>query len=345
MRFPYSQVDCSLQYGSVRREDIVQMECRILEYMTATPVDPVPGRWYFFQRRGVDDREVSAKSHQAKAALSEAQRGFDAAVTAKDTALASARLAAATFKRYQQLLAEDSVSRQEFDEVAARHQQAQSAVTQADAMVAAATNRVQQAEAGLATARVMEKDVTIKAPYDGVVTAKLVDVGDLASPGSPLLHLEAKGVYEVSLTLPELYLQSIKPQQKVRVIIPALEAVDLEAVVETIAPTADMKTRSFRVKLLLEPNTGVRTGMFARALIPVGESGIVTLPTSAVIQRGQLSGFFLVDDEQRVHFRLVRLGRSLGDRYEILSGAKDGIRFVAVPPLNMVDGDKVEESS
>ena len=293
----------------------------------------------------IDDREVTARLRQARAALSEAQRGLDAAVSARETARAGAKLAAATFKRYEQLMAEDSASQQEFDEVTARHQKAQAAVTQAGAMVAAATNRVQQAEAGLSTAHVMEKDVTIKAPYDGIITAKLVDVGDMASPGSPLLHLEGKGVYEVSLTLPELYLQSIKLGQKVTVSIPALGKTDLSAVVETIAPTADMKTRSFKIKLLLEPYDAVRSGMFARVNIPVGESGIVTLPATAILQRGQLNGFFLVDDQQRVHFRLVRVGRRLGDRWEILSGVKDGVRYVSDPPLNMVDGDMVEVGS
>ncbi|MGD2011454.1 MAG: hypothetical protein PVG81_13625 [Desulfobacterales bacterium] len=84
--------------------------------------------------------------------------------------------------RSQPMLREEAVTPQEFDTVAARHRQAQAALTQAGSTVAAARSRVQQARAAVAAASVTHKDAVINAAYDGIMVDKLVEVGDLAAP-------------------------------------------------------------------------------------------------------------------------------------------------------------------
>jgi RND family efflux transporter MFP subunit len=293
----------------------------------------------------IDDRQVAAQLQQAEAALSEARRGMDAAISARDAAQANADLALSTYRRYQRLLEEESASQQEFDEVKARYEKAESNLQQSQAMVDAAGYRIQQAKAALTSAQVHRRDVVVRAPYDGVVTAKLVDVGDLASPGTPFLRLEMSGLFEVRLILPEVYIEEIREGQAVDVRVPAIEGLVLKGKIDTIAPSADQQTRSFQVKVLLEQTRQIRSGMFARVDIPVGEAGGLLVPSSAVVEIGQLTGLFIVDDEERARFRLVRTGRTIEERVEVISGLKAGQRFVVAPPPEMVDGAAVEVTS
>lgn len=293
----------------------------------------------------LDDRQVTAHLEQAQAGLAEARQAESAALSARDEARAGADLAQATYQRYLRLKEEESASRQEFDEVEARHRQAEAALARTGAMVEAARRRIQQAEAAVSSASVSRKDATILAPYDGTVTAKMVEVGDLAAPGTPLVVLEKKGGYRADLVLPENHLQAVRLGQKLKVGISALEDRVLEGVIETIVPSADRQSRSFLVKVTLPRDDSVRSGMFARIQIPLGEERILLIPESAVVSQGQLTGVFLVDAEQIARFRLVRAGKLLGDLVEVVSGLKEGDRYVVSPPPNLVDGAKVEAAS
>ncbi len=81
--------------------------------------------------------------------------------------------------------------------------------------------------------------------------------------------------------------------------------------------------------------------MFARVSIPVGESGLLLIPLTAVIHSGQLTGIYIVDDTQTAKFRLIRTGRTFGESIEVLSGIKQGDRYVTAPPPTLINGMKV----
>jgi multidrug efflux pump subunit AcrA (membrane-fusion protein) len=130
----------------------------------------------------------------------------------------------------------------------------------------------------------------------------------------------------------------------VRVTIPALDEKTLEGTVGRIDPAANYKSRSFRVKVALPVDTAIRTGMFARVAIPVGEAGMLMIPTSALVHQGQLTGIYIVDDKQTARFRLIRIGRTLEGAVEVVSGIKAGNRYVVSPPPGIVDGARVEVS-
>ena len=290
----------------------------------------------------IDDRQVSAGFDQAEAGMAEAQQALQAAKASRETAKADAKLAEATYNRYQRLLAEESASQQEFDEVKARYDKAFSGLNQAEAMVAAAAQRINQTKAGAASAQLSKKDAQIRAPYDGMITAKIANVGDLAAPGTPFLTLEGGRGYQVKLILPEVHVETITPGQTLVTTIPSLTDLTLNGAVETISPTADQRTRSFYVKVVLPENKNIRSGMFARVAIPVSQAGTITIPHTAVIQQGQLTGFYLIGKENIAHFRLLRTGRTLGMQIEVVSGMKEGDRYVINPGLDMADGMMVE---
>jgi len=290
----------------------------------------------------IDPRQVRAGFRGAQAGLSEAKKGLAAARSNRDAARASEKLALATYERYLNLNKDDSVSVQEFDEVEARYRQARAALEQAEAMVEGTVARVNQAEAALATAQINKKDAVITAPYDGIITGKAVDSGDLAKPGTPLLTLETTEGFCVDVVLPETYVDYVKPRQKVSVEIPALRTGLLEGDVCTVVPTADTRSRSFIVKIKLPIYKKVKSGLFARARIPTGSSRKLLIPQAAIVRRGQLTGLYLVDSENVAHFRLIRTGETFVDSVEVLSGLNEGTRYVVDPPVNLTDGCRVE---
>ncbi|MBU1695619.1 MAG: efflux RND transporter periplasmic adaptor subunit [Proteobacteria bacterium] len=294
----------------------------------------------------LDKRQVEVGLRQSQAGLSEARKAETAAVSARNAARAGAELAEATYKRYQKLYKEESATRQEFEEIEARHRQAQAALSQTEAMMAAAQSRIQQAEATVSGASISQKDATILAPYGGMVTAKMINVGDLASPGTPLLTLEKQGGFQAELILPEHHIQAVSVGQTMDISIPAQEGSPLiKGIIKTIAPMADEKSRSFTVKVNLPENTWLRSGMFARVNIPVGEGGMLLIPESAIVKQGQLTGYFLVDDTAIARFRLLRTGRRFKDEIEIISGMKPGTRYVVSPPRELKNGITIEAAS
>ena len=127
--------------------------------------------------------------------------------------------------------------------------------------------------------------------------------------------------------------------------IPAVGSQELAGTVLTIAPSADQRSRTFQVKVLLGAIEKIRSGMFARVAIPVGEAGSMIVPRTALVHQGQLTGVFVVDEELAAHFRLIRTGRTIGDGVEVISGLKSGQRYVVEPPPGLATGARVEVAS
>jgi len=292
----------------------------------------------------IDGRQATAQLRKAEASLAEARRAMVSTQSARTAAKAASRLSKKTYGRYKLLLEEESVSRQEFEEVETKYRQAKASLSQADSMVEAAKYRIQQAQASLESAQISKKDTRVTAPYNGTVTAKMIDEGGLASPGTPFLTLEKDGVFCVSLVVPEKHIQSVSLGQKVNITIPSMQDMAVQGTVGSIDPAADLKSRSFTVKVALPDEEKFRTGIFARVAIPVGEAGMIVIPEKAVVERGQLQGFYLVDENDIAHFRLLRTGRLLGDSVEVLSGLQNNDRYVTNPSLDIQNGVKVEAS-
>ncbi|RJQ68230.1 MAG: efflux RND transporter periplasmic adaptor subunit [Desulfobacteraceae bacterium] len=290
----------------------------------------------------IDPRTVTAQLEQAQAGLREARRAEASAVSARDAAAAAAELTAATYRRYKQLLDDNSVSRQEFEEVESRGRQAKAALAQTEAMIEAARSRVQQAEAASRQAGLAQKDARVLAPYDGQVVAKMIAEGDLATPGAPLLILEQEGVFCADLVLPERHIQSVKLGMPVKVQVPALNNLGVTGEIGRIIPTADTQSRSFEIKVAMPEGLDLKSGMFARVFLPIGGTGILLVPQTAVVNEGQLTGLFVVGPDGIARFRLVRTGKHYGEQVEIFSGLQEGQRFVSDVPVTLKDGMKVE---
>ena len=176
----------------------------------------------------------------------------------------------------------------------------------------------------------------VTAPFAGVITRKHADVGDLASPGKPLLEMEDARTLRLEADVPEAVLDRIKLGDKLPVRIAALES-ELEGVVSEISPAADPNSRTFLVKLDLPSTPGLRAGQFGRVAMPVGETSALRVPASAVVQRGQMELVFVANNG-KAQLRLVKTGKHVGNEVEMVSGLSAGEAVVVEGAGQLLDG-------
>jgi multidrug efflux system membrane fusion protein len=276
----------------------------------------------------IDDSQPRAGVDRATAADLAAHQQLVAA----DSDLA---LAESTLKRYQNLYEKKSVSPQEFDEVKARQQAALAHRDMAQAVQA-------QAQAAITQARTSLDYTRIRAPFDGVVTEKKADSGTLASPGMPIFTVEDVRRYRLEATVNESDLRYVRTGQQVSVAIDALDNAMLKGKVAQIVPAADAASRTFLVKIELPTDARLRSGLFGRAEFSRGERHALLIPRSAVVERGQLQGVFVLDQNRVANLRYITLGKPSGSEIEVLAGLQDGERLVAKPGELDLNGKRVE---
>jgi multidrug efflux pump subunit AcrA (membrane-fusion protein) len=209
----------------------------------------------------------------------------------------------------------------------------------------------------------MEGYVEVLAPFDGVVTEKWANVGDLAAPGKALVDIEDPAALQLEADVPEAIASRIQQDARLAIRVDSLKS-ELIGTVREIAPIADAASRTFRVKLDLPtlpddpaapvtahsaPGTQhpafstpnfLRSGQFARLVLPVGETTSVRVPASAVLLRGQLEILFVVVN-QRAQLHLVKTGKRVGDEVEILAGLDAGDSVVISGAAQLADGQAV----
>ena len=276
----------------------------------------------------IDDAQPRAGLDRATAV--ELASGQEISAADSDFALAEA-----TFKRYQILYDRKSVSPQEFDEVKARYQAAQARRDMARAGQAQAKAALQQAHTTLAYSRVL-------APFDGVVTEKKADVGTLASPGMAIFTVEDVRLYRLEAAVNETDLRYVRAGQQVPIVIDALGDKELKGKVVEIVPAADPASRTFLVKLDLPADSQLRSGLFGRAHFTRGERMSFLIPRSALVERGQLQGVYILDQNKIANLRYITLGKPSGQQVEVLAGLQDGESVIAEPGSRELGGKKIE---
>ena len=250
------------------------------------------------------------------------------AATASDAQVVAARaaldVAQKELGRQQQLFRDRFISQAALDRAEAEFKATQAQVN------------VQMAQAG--AARTQSGFYLVRAPYAGVVAEVPVALGDMAMPGRPLLTLYDPSALRVTATVPYSVASRMAPGQLPRIELPGLPAARqwVTPARTQLLPTVDASTHTVQLRADLPGSvTGVAPGMFARlwltaAGIDAGGGG-VTVPAQAVVRRAEMSGLYVLDPNGRPLLRQVRLGRTQGDRVEILSGLTAGERVVTDP--------------
>jgi RND family efflux transporter MFP subunit len=187
--------------------------------------------------------------------------------------------------------------------------------------------------AGAGAAATEKSFTTIVAPYSGVVSARHVQLGEMAAPGKPLLTGFDPSTLRVVATVPSAQVPAIQAGARVRIEIPSLARwVDVKGV--TVVPSADPRTHTTQVRLDLPADAkGLLPGVFARAYFVTGRAPRLMVPREAVIHRSEVTAVYVVEGQGAPRLRQVRLGTASDDRgIEVLAGLKPGEK-VALEPI------------
>jgi len=196
------------------------------------------------------------------------------------------------------------------------------------------------ARAALATAQSQRQYSHIESPADGIISARYKQAGDLASPGVPLLTLESRDQLLFETYIAESQLSHINVGDAVGLTIDNAPE-NLIGTVAQIVHAGDPVSRTYKIKIKLPKVTGLYSGMFGRAHFKVGEALNLTIPRSAIIEKGGLDGVYVLDENNRIHFRWVRTKRQWPERVEIAAGLKIGERIVITASAGLSEEDLI----
>ncbi len=206
------------------------------------------------------------------------------------------------------------------------------ALDQSRAAYDAAQARVAAAKAGVAQAAANRGFASIGAPFSGVVAVRHAQAGEMASLGRELLTVFDPATLRVVANIPQDKLEQVQRGGRASIEIPAQQRW-IEAVAVTVLPQADQRTHVSQVRLELPARlSGVYPGMFVRAHFATGQAKKLLVPSAAVVRRSEVTGVYVVDAQERVQLRQVRLGEEAGELVEVLAGLSAGER-VAIEPM------------
>lgn len=337
--------------GTVSAEEMVSLSPKVMGYIT---------RIYYSEgqkfKKGAVLVEISspeiheklkfadATVAEADNAISQGEIGLKVAQDQLRQAQAQYELAEKTYKRYKNLLASESISKQEFDQVEAQYRVALEGKNAAERAVRLAEERINQAKlkknqalAGKNEASTYVNYTRIVAPFDGVVLEKLVDVGNLTAPGQPIIKIGNTKTVIYSFVSESMF-GKVKVGDEIDVRVDSLGKQFKSKVLE-IAPNIDPATRNFKIKLTADKSLPV--GAYANIYINDGVKDSIYIPKNAIIQRGQITAVF-VNQNGKADMRIVKTGEERDGKVEIISGLNGGEKIVTNNLENIRTGDILE---
>lgn len=284
--------------GRTQSRQTAQVSTRIMGTINriyVKPGDPV--------RKGqalatINSNDIQAKRAQTQAAIAEAE--------------AHLKNAQRDYERFTNLFNKQSATAKELDNVTLQYNAARSRLDAAKQM----KNEV----------NAIMTYSTLTAPFDGVVTLRSADEGDMANPGMPLITVEQTGELQVSATVSESDIPLIKKGDKATVEIRS-QGKTISATIVEISPSSQFTGGQYQVKLSLsqEDRKGIFPGMYVDVIFPTGKRPTQTVetvlvPVSCLVKKDQLTGLYTVSSQQTALLRWIRTGKTYGDKVEVLSG-------------------------
>jgi RND family efflux transporter MFP subunit len=233
------------------------------------------------------------------------------------SAEAANKNAEADYARIAEIYARKLVAKSELDQATARRDSSRAALESARAALREAGQQVDY--------------TVIRAPYSGIVTQRHVQVGESVRPGQPLISGLSLGQLRVNVSVPQSDIAAIRAHRQAAVILDDASDNRIPARQVVLFPYADPQTHSFKVRLeLAEQESGLTPGMTVKVAFVVGDAERLLVPATALVQRSEVSGLYVVEDGG-VALHQVRLGHRFGDRIEILAGIIAGTRVATDP--------------
>tara|TARA_R110002049_G_scaffold2846_2_gene23128 strand:+ start:5458 stop:6537 length:1080 start_codon:yes stop_codon:yes gene_type:complete len=264
----------------------------------------------------INNTDLQAKKGQVNAGIVQAKTAFNNAEK--------------NYNRFKNLFASNSVTQKEMDDMTANYE---------------------MAKAGLESANQMKNEINaqfaysnITAPFSGVITSKNIEEGDMANPGMPLISLETPKVFEVIAMVPETEISKIKKGTSVNVLVKSLDKI-LKGKVSEVSTSAKNTGGQYLVKINLDKtDVNILSGMFSTVQFPVErkiKSSLVLIPKDAIVKNGQLSGVYTVSESNTALLRWLRLGRTYGNKVEVLSGLNADESYIVSAQGKLFNGAKI----
>ena len=279
-------------------------------------------------------RDIGAKVKQgellAEIEAPEVDQQLGQAIAARDQAAASLELALSTVERWEGLRRKDVVSQQELEE-------RRSAAQQARANLAAAQANVQRLQQ-------LEGFKRIVAPFSGVITRRLVDVGDLIDGGGakPLFVMAQVDPLRVYVNVPQASAHLIKVGMEVSVTQTEWAGKAFAGKVARTAGALDAVTRTLQVEVnLANPQGVLMPGAYVQVSLPIAGAATMTLPNNVLMFRAEGPLVATVDATGRVTLKPVKLGRNYGESVQVMQGVDPQDRLVVNPSDALSTGDQV----
>ncbi|MBS1573607.1 MAG: efflux RND transporter periplasmic adaptor subunit [Bacteroidetes bacterium] len=268
----------------------------------------------------INSTDIQAKGGQANAQISQAQAGYNSAK--KD------------YERFQNLYKNQSASQKELDDMRTRYE---------------------MASAGLQAAQQMKNEVNaqyrytnITAPISGTITAKYANQGDMASPGMPLLTIESSSALQAQVLVSEQSINLVKEGMPVKINIKSINK-DIAGTVSEISKSSANTGGQYMVKISIPNTQDLLPGMFANVEFPIKNSGkinqnfneTVLIPKSALVEQGQLTGVFVVSNQNTAILRWLKIGKTTGEQVEVLSGLNSSEKYITSSNGRLYNGAKI----
>ncbi len=308
--------------GKIQAENYATVSARIMGYLMEVKVDVGDQVQKGQLLATIKSDEILAKMAQADAGIAEAKAGLDN--IEKD------------FARVKSLFDKKSATQKELDDI-----------TAAKNMMTAKLKQAQEMKNEVNT---MLSYARITSPYNGVITEKHVNSGDLATPGRPLFTVEGGGDFKAEILVPENQISSIKKGEKVKVILKN-NGTEINGFINEFSSSSAQTGGQYLAKVDLDKNdlknTSLYSGMYVNVLLPIKntatpEGGKILVNKNAVVEQGQLTGIYTVSENGTAILRWVRLGKSYGDKVEILSGLSSDESYIAEYEGRLLNGVKVQ---
>jgi RND family efflux transporter MFP subunit len=247
--------------------------------------------------------EQQSGQRRAQAQISSTQAAFDEAQ--------------ANYKRVAEIYERKLVAKAQLDQATAQRDSARAALESAQAALREAAQQVDY--------------TVVRAPYSGIVTKRLVQVGESVQAGQPLIAGLSLNELRVNVQVPQSAVDAIRRYHTADVVLDADGAKRVTAAKVTVFPYADAETHTFSIRLdLPTQETGLYPGMTVKAAFTVGEAQRLLIPASALLQRSELTGVYVVAGEN-IALRQIRTGHRFGERVEVLAGLAENEQ-IAIDP-------------
>ena len=258
---------------------------------------------------------VKAGAVIIKLVSNEQQQGYNQASAALDEAQAALDLATREFARIEELYNKQLLAKADYDRSKGNLNAAKARVTSAEAAVKAANERLSYTE--------------VRAPYSGMVSERLVEIGEAVRPGTPLMSGFDPLAYRVQTDIPQSIATLVEQQRKARAVTDSGEVFEPEKLL--VFPQVDAATSTLRLRLELPRKpTDLHPGQFVKVAVVVGETERILIPQTSIVHRSEITAVYVID-KQQVQLRQVRLGNNFGEQVEVLSGLAVDEKIAADP--------------